>query len=491
MAYTKFFLCISVVAMLIACGDNSSSADAIVIDTSFDVSESDMVVATKGELPECTDKRDGAIAYVKDKKAAYICDDGRWVLDNEGGTSSSSSKAKSSSSSGKEKSSSSSAKAKSSSSGVKEESSSSSAKTGSSSSSDVVRSSSSDKSSSSVNENPSGGSENKPYDGELWLCDSTGCTYDYYKYDEVLNKWAYSSEDEFALKLNGCTHKRDGEMGLSPKDNSHYTCECFVFEQTLNLCEWRKSQEIDFIKRDNKCESEDVGRIVAGIDTITNKYYCSLIGWVNMETWSFGVPPEFRFNQDINYGSLTDDRDGKTYKTVKIGDQVWMAENLNYAGDGIGHCYDDVPEYCDVAGRLYKWDVARGVCPEGWHLPSKAEFDTLLSVVKLEYGEECSLADMFRATSGWSYGGQGCDKTGFSAVPAGGKHIEAYRQPEYNHAGSFAFFLTSTENGEHSVYVLALYSNDVSLIYDFDEYDFISYSTKDAGLSVRCLQDAE
>ena len=266
MAYTKFFLCISVVTMLIACGDNSSSADAIVIDTSFDVSESDMVVATKGDLPACTDKRDGAIAYVKDKKAAYICDDGRWVLDNEGGTSSSSSKAKSSSSSGKEKSSSSSAKAKSSSSGVKEESSSSSAKTGSSSSSDVVRSSSSDKSSSSVNENPSGGSENKPYDGELWLCDSTGCTYDYYKYDEVLNKWAYSSEDEFALKLNGCTHKRDGEMGLSPKDNSHYTCECFVFEQTLNLCEWRKSQEIDFIKRDNKCESEDV-------DCCWNRYH--------------------------------------------------------------------------------------------------------------------------------------------------------------------------------------------------------------------------
>jgi hypothetical protein len=132
MAYTKFFLCISVVAMLIACGDNSSSADAIVIDTSFDVSESDMVVATKGELPECTDKRDGAIAYVKDKKAAYICDDGRWVLDNEGGTSSSSSKAKSSSSSGKAKSSSSSDKAKSSSSGK----SSSSAKENSSSSSE-------------------------------------------------------------------------------------------------------------------------------------------------------------------------------------------------------------------------------------------------------------------------------------------------------------------------------------------------------------------
>ena len=247
------------------------------------------------------------------------------------------------------------------------------------------------------------------------------------------------------------------------------------------------------MKRDNKCESEDVGRIIPGIDTVTNNYYCTTEGWVDFMRWSFGIPKEFHFNPDINYGSLKDERDGKTYKTVKIGDQVWMAENLNYAGGGIGHCYEDVPEYCESGGRLYKWDVAREVCPEGWHLPSKAEFDTLLSFVKLTYDEdECSLPDMFRATSGWNYGGQGCDKTGFSAVPAGGKHINAYRSPEYNHAGGTAYFLTSTEESKSSVYVMRVGADLASLsIDDYYEDQGPCYSTKESGFSVRCLKDAE
>ena len=124
---------------------------------------------------------------------------------------------------------------------------------------------------------------------------------------------------------------------------------------------------------------------------------------------------------------FTDERDGKTYETVTIGDQVWMAENLNYAGNGgIGHCYDDIPENCDVGGRLYKWNVAKDVCPEGWHLPSKTEFETMFSTVKLIYDKDMgSFADMFKATSGWKSENrrltQGLDKVGFSAVPAGGR----------------------------------------------------------------------
>lgn len=447
MAYTKWFALWCFVIMLVACGDDGCSTNAVEMDTSFDASKFDVVVATKDELPKCTDKRDCERAYVKDEKAIYICEVdfvsfvGRWVLDNE----------------------------------------------------DEAKSSSSDMSSSSVNKNSSSSSEYKPYDGEVRKADTTDY---YYKYDEVLNEWVWL--DVFGtdrdLGLNGCTHKREGEIGLSPKDDSYYVCKHFVDkEDGLDYFGWRTPQEIDFIKRDNKCESEDVGRIIPGIDTVTNNYYCSIIGWVNLRTWSFGVPKEFRFNPDINYGSLKDERDGKTYKTVKIGGQVWMAENLNYAGGGIGHCYEDVPENCEVAGRLYKWDVAREVCPEGWHLPSKAEFDTLLSFVKLTYDEdECSLPDMFRATSGWNYGGQGCDKTGFSAVPAGGKHINAYRSPEYNHAGGTAYFLTSTEESKSSVYVMRVGADMASLsIDDYYEDQGPCYSIKESGFSVRCLRDAE
>ena len=74
--------------------------------------------------------------------------------------------------------------------------------------------------------------------------------------------------------------------------------------------------------------------------------------------------------------SLTDSRDGKTYKTVKIGEQVWMAENLNYKAMG-SFCYEDDASFCEQYGRLYTWDVAQNVCPDGWRLPSESEWGAL------------------------------------------------------------------------------------------------------------------
>ncbi len=74
--------------------------------------------------------------------------------------------------------------------------------------------------------------------------------------------------------------------------------------------------------------------------------------------------------------TLTDVRDGKTYKTVKIGEQTWMAENLNFDNTG-SYCYANKQENCDKYGRLYTWEAAKNVCPTGWHLPTEEEWQQL------------------------------------------------------------------------------------------------------------------
>lgn len=176
--------------------------------------------------------------------------------------------------------------------------------------------------------------------------------------------------------------------------------------------------------------------------------------------------------------SLVDDRDNQSYKTVKIGEQWWMAENLNYETDG-SFCYNKVDSNCVKYGRLYKWMVAKDtLCPSGWHLPDTTEWNTLFSTV----GGTATAGKMLKSTSGWSAydgkSGNGVDAYFFTAISAGFMNFNGFSYM----AGRDAKFWTSEEETEYGN------AYDVYLSGPFNEVSF-GFDPKNDAYSVRCLKD--
>jgi len=111
-------------------------------------------------------------------------------------------------------------------------------------------------------------------------------------------------------------------------------------------------------------------------------------------------------------GSVT--YEGQKYRTVKIGEQVWFAENLNYNVSG-SKCYNDDPANCAKYGRLYDWTTATTICPSGWHLPTNADWETLVNNVN-----NARAGQHLKALEGWEDQHHGSlDTYGFKALPGG------------------------------------------------------------------------
>ena len=202
----------------------------------------------------------------------------------------------------------------------------------------------------------------------------------------------------------------------------------------------------------------------------------SIIADVSSSSTTYVPPCKTSAKDNCEYGELKDDRDGQTYKTVKIGSQWWMAENLSYRTTG-GYCYNDPfndpAENCRKEGRLYLWNVAKDACPSGWHLPSKEEWNTLFNAV----GGSDTAGKMLKSVSDWHDNGNGVDAYGFSLFPA------SYRDVKGNNysIGSFAFFWSSSEYDEDK-------ANDLWLMWENDSVGLDKYD-KGFGYSVRCVID--
>jgi len=207
------------------------------------------------------------------------------------------------------------------------------------------------------------------------------------------------------------------------------------------------------------------------------------------------------WNSAVPYGTMTDARDGHRYRTVTIGSQTWMAENLAWdtANAKESWCWDGKPEYCRAYGRYYTEAVVlagqtpsdavpsgvRGICPQGWHLPSKEEWKILMRAT----GDTIHPAPALRARdAGWADGDSivpATDLLGFRALPVAYRSsmTGVFDTTHFSRYGGSAEFRTSSARGSFNdgVYTY-LYASDEGL-------GFSSLGGNGNGLSVRCLRD--
>jgi uncharacterized protein (TIGR02145 family) len=175
---------------------------------------------------------------------------------------------------------------------------------------------------------------------------------------------------------------------------------------------------------------------------------------------------------ETNAGSFTDIRDGQEYRTVKIGGKTWMAQNLNFQPEtGNSWCYGNDNSNCSKYGRLYDWNTAKSACPVGWHLPTRREWDELITSAGGKFA-----GDALKATSGWS-SDNGTDDYDFSALPGG------YRDSNdsFIGAGNGGFWWVATPYVSNGAYFRYMDYNHDKVFEDACDVSL--------GYSVRCVAD--
>jgi len=282
------------------------------------------------------------------------------------------------------------------------------------------------------------------------------------------------NDDEYDLRCqNGVVETRCWDNRYNPADNwynaadKNLRCESGVVETKCGN-DWYKVVDKNLRCKNNVMEAE-----------------CGTNNWYNYSTQfchtdntihykcdgsDYNASTQFCSNGTVKtYGSMFSE--DKFYKTVVIGNQTWMAENMNYETANGSMCWDNDEANCTIYGRLYNWSTAMGVCPSGWHLPSDDEWTTLTSFVGSSAGTKLKAnSSLWRANAG-------TDDYGFSALPGGYGNTSGTSTI----AGNIGGWWSSTEY-------------DASIAYGrFMSYEYASvnknFGNKEVFFSVRCVQD--
>lgn len=204
--------------------------------------------------------------------------------------------------------------------------------------------------------------------------------------------------------------------------------------------------------------------------------------------YPIGKVTKLTFVEDACNGVTKVIYEGKTYNTVQIGNQCWFRENLDVDTSSIGdslqtnkstiqkYCYNKDEQYCRIYGGLYKWNEAmqyvttagaQGICPSGWHIPTRTEFEVLIGYI----GDQAAiLVSESQKTINYTAN----NNTGFSAMFAG-RYYETFDDLNY-----FTYFWSSTDNGKGADFVDLRYDSSHITLYG---------GSKENAFSIRCLKD--
>jgi uncharacterized protein (TIGR02145 family) len=185
----------------------------------------------------------------------------------------------------------------------------------------------------------------------------------------------------------------------------------------------------------------------------------------------------FRVSMPSKFSKFTDSRDGKIYKTVKIGTQTWMAENLAYKTTSGSWAYDNNESNVAKYGYLYEWETAKNACPIGWHLPSDDEWETLVNYLggNGDAGGKLKEAGIIN----WqSPNKDATNETGFTALPGGNR---SYSDGAFRGFGTYSIWWSSTESSTKAAWFRFISHSNNKLIR--------FYQNKGDGSSVRCVRD--
>jgi uncharacterized protein (TIGR02145 family) len=402
-----FFPALISILAIASCSDSAPS------DIGTNTNAPDIQAETLDDLPNCSKNREGEIAEVTQEKKAYICEDGRWEFDHVILDS------------------------------VKTEDDLSACLSKNEGDSVWVEKESAiyvctdrrwEKQETKDNENT--GNDSIPtYESED---DLPNCTSSRSGNVALINDTAMLCNEDIWQKIGtayetsdsvpNCTEKRDGETAFILDEYQALVC---------SDGKWSENEEVEdvVVKPEEKSSSSGKATSSSSSAKATSS---SSAGDEDPESSSA--------NEEVVTDTFTDPRDEKTYKTVKIGNRVWFAENLNY-DDGKSLCPMEDPENCEKYGRLYKFESddfdskRSNVCPAGWRIPDSLDFAELIAYVSKHNGGE-PVGVSLKAKKGWisagdtvtiegdgtAYGSldstrvgatKGTDRFGFAALPAG------------------------------------------------------------------------